>query len=231
MTRTWGRALGLGTFSLLVVIRSCSQSDTAEKHIVSRQNTEMHFLAERASADRTGQRRCAEQVVANMARRDGLEAYIQNQEVQLEPRNRIRVFFQFRQEMRSVLPRLGRFVKFPRWLRGRYASTYGRGQPGFELHLDRGDQSRTVGLDAHKSSDVDDHEPAGDLGSVVLHATNVIQHKLGQPERPPCELLAKFQDDWRNLPRPIELGRSAEWRFYVDENLPAVQGASLEGAR
>jgi len=122
---------------------------------------------------------CADQVVARLAHRDRLDRYALSQEVQLEPRNRIRVFFQFREDMRVVLPKLGRFWKFPRWIGGgRYASSYGKGQPGFELHLDEEDPTRTVGLNAPKSSDVDDHEPAGDPKSILLHAVNVVQHEL-----------------------------------------------------
>lgn len=124
---------------------------------------------------------CADQVVTRLARRDRLDAYLLTQEVQLEPSYRIRVFFVFREDMRGVLPSLGRFWKFPRWIGGgRFASTYGHGQPGFELHLDPEDPTRTVGLNAHKSSDVDDHEPAGGFKSIALHFVNVIQHKLGK---------------------------------------------------
>jgi hypothetical protein len=86
---------------------------------------------------------------------------------------------------------LGTFWKFPSWLgKGRYASSFGRGQPGFELHLDHGDPSSTVKLNAIKSSDVDDHEPAGDLQSIVLHIVNVAQHRAGGKEKAPCQLLS-----------------------------------------
>lgn len=188
MTRTYRRVLGLCTFSLLGIIRSCSQEPPKLVTIV--QHAHAAFLPNHAVPDPVRERECANQVVAGLARRDGLEPFIVSQDVQVEPLNRIRVAFQFRQAMPGVLHALGTFVKYPRWLGGgRYASTYGRGQPGFELHLDQLDPTRTVTFDALKSSDIDEHEPAGDVASVVLHAVNVVEHEFGQPEIEPCKLL------------------------------------------
>ena len=229
MTRTMRRVLGLCTFSLLGVIRGCSQSDftwhDAFKPAV------MAASIPSAAGERLRQHDCADRVVGYLIRRDGIEPYVLSQEVQLDPRNRIRVFLRFRQEMKHVFPRLGRFVKYPRWLGGgRYASTYGRGQPGFELHIDPEDPARTVQMNAHKSSDVDEHEPAGDVASVVMHAINLLQHEMGQPEIPPCELLAHYQGEWRSVPRAILLERPAERRFYVDANMSALQDTAFEDA-
>jgi hypothetical protein len=44
---------------------------------------------------------------------------------------------------------------------------------------------------------VDEHEPAGGFKSIALHVVNVVQHKFGQREKPPCDLLA-------DLPAPQE---------------------------
>ena len=135
--------------------------------------------------------RCADRLVRRLARRDGLAPFIESQEVQVDRSSRIKVFFRFKRDMTTVLRRLGTFWKFPRWIgKGRYASSYGHGRPGFELHLDESDPSATVGLNASKSSDVDEHEPAGDISSVVMHIVNVVQHKTTGKEKSPCQLLA-----------------------------------------
>ena len=136
--------------------------------------------------------RCADRLVSRLARRDGLAPFIEHQEVQVEPTFRIKVYFRFKRDMTGVLRRLGTFWKFPKWLgRGRYASSYGHGRPGFELHLDESDPSATVGFNALKSSDIDEHEPAGDLTSMVMHVVNVVQHKAWGREKSPCQLLAQ----------------------------------------
>ncbi len=135
---------------------------------------------------------CADRLVSRLARRDGLAPFIESQEVQVEPSFRIKVYFRFKRDMRAVFRRLGTFWKFPKWLgKGRYASSYAHGRPGFELHLDDADPSATVGLNAPKSSDVDEHEPAGDVASVVMHVFNVVQHKATGKEKSPCQLLAQ----------------------------------------
>jgi hypothetical protein len=188
-TISWGRVQGLGVF-LLLSSPGCPQEIHPTGISLPSENRPVLQPGTRDS-EFNHQSECADLVVARLADRDGLKGYLLSQEVQLEPSYRIRVFFRFRQDMRKVLPTLGRFWKFPRWIGGgRYASSYGHGQPGFELHLDPKDPSRTVGFNAHKSSDVDDHEPAGDFKSIVLHVINVLQHKAGRRERAPCDLLA-----------------------------------------
>jgi hypothetical protein len=192
-TQAWGPQRMLGAFLVITVMQGCSQS--LEHRKTKEAAAAIGRLAALSAEEFERQKGCADQVVTRLARRDHLDSYLLSQRVLLEPKYRIRVFFQFRQDMRTVLPKLKRFWKFPRWLGGgRYASSYGHGQPGFELHLDPDDPSRTVDLDAHKSSDVDDHEPAGDFRSVALHAVNVVQHKFGVREKPPCDLLAHLPD-------------------------------------
>ena len=225
MTRTFKRVLGLCTFALLGVIRGCSQSDFGGSD-PSQSVFSLSVPSLPDSADRLRQQACAEQVVINLIRRDGLEPYVLVEEVYLEPRNRMRVFFHFRQDMRSTFGRLGRFVKYPRWLGGgRYASTYGRGQPGFEIHLDQEDPTFTVRLDAHKSSDVDQHEPAGDIASVVMHGINLLQHAAGQPEVRPCDLLGHFEEQWRNIPRTAALEWRGDVMFVADESGSFQEGS------
>ncbi len=187
--RAWGRVQGLGVFVLLMVIRGCSQPAIPRLRAAGEPDSVLRD--ELRAGEMRRQYECADQLVTRLADRDGLSPFIESRKVQVEPRYRIRVFFQFRQDMRKILPKLGRFWKFPRWIGGgRYASSYGQGQPGFELHPDPEEPSRTVGLNARKSSDVDQHEPAGDAKSIVLHAVNVVQHKFGKPEAAPCDLLA-----------------------------------------
>ena len=202
MERTWGSVRGVCAFLLLVAMEGCSQTvwpttaSLSSGGLASEFHPVLKLRPPRGEYDR--QCECADQVVTRLARRDRLDTYLLTQEVQLEPSYRIRVFFVFREDMRGVMPRLKRFWKFPRWIGGgRYASTYGHGQPGFEIHLDPEDPTRTVGLNAHKSSDVDEHEPAGGFKSIALHVVNVVQHKFGQREKPPCDLLA-------DLPAPQE---------------------------
>ena len=192
-TQAWGRAQMLGAFVLITLIQGGSQSLESREAEKAATGTRRQALREADELER--QKGCAGQVVMRLARRDRLDSYVLSQTVLLEPKYRIRVFFQFRQDMRVVLPKLHRFWKFPRWIGGgRYASSYGQGQPGFELHLDPKDPTRTVDLDAHKSSDVDDHEPAGDFRSIALHVVNVVQHKVGVREKPPCALLADLPE-------------------------------------
>ena len=193
---TSGRVQVLSAFALLVTTPAYPQSDQARKTVCASRHTAAP--ANRMVADPERQNQCAVQAVDRLVRRDHLTPYVVEQKVQVDRSNRIRVFFRFRQDMRKVFPKLGRFWKFPRWIGGgRYASSYGHGQPGFEVHLDPKDPSRTVGFNAHKSSDVDGHEPAGDFNSVALHVINVLQHKAGHREKAPCDLLA-------DLPIPRE---------------------------
>ena len=198
-TQAWGRAQMLGAFVLITLIQGGSQS--LESREAEKATTGTRRIALREADELERQKGCAGQVVTRLARRDRLDSYVLSQTVLLEPKYRIRVFFQFRQDMRAVLPKLHRFWKFPRWIGGgRYASSYGQGQPGFELHLDPNDPTRTVDLDAHKSSDVDDHEPAGDFRSIALHVVNVVQHKVGVREKAPCALLADLPEPPVSVP-------------------------------
>src|SRR2546430_660758 len=202
MERTWGSVRGVCAFLLLVAMEGCSQTvwpttaSLSSGGLASEFHPVLKLRPPRGEYDR--QCECADQVVTRLARRDRLDAYLLIQEVHLEPSYRIRVFFVFREDMRGVMPRLKRFWKFPRWIGGgRYASTYGHGQPGFEIHLDPEDPTRTVGPNAHQYSYVAAHEPAGGFKSIALHVVNVVQHKFGQREKPPCDLLA-------DLPAPQE---------------------------
>ncbi len=191
-TRDWGRIQRLAAFVLLAVTQGYSQLGGygARSAIFGYAPV---LNDPQPTSDWRMQCECADQLVTQLARRDRLNPYVMSQETQLEPSYRIRVFFQFREDMTKVLPKLKRFWKFPRWIgKGRYASSYGHFQPGFELHLDPKDPTRTVGFNAPKSSDVDDHEPAGDLPSIFLHAVNLVQHKLGAREKAPCRLLAEL---------------------------------------
>ncbi len=233
-TGAWGRVQRLSAFVLVAVMQGCSQSSV---HTAGAAGVEYRpvLKSRKQPIEMQRQQVCADQVVTRLARRDRLDRYVFSQEVQLEPRYRIRVFFQFRDDMRSVLPKLGRFWKFPRWIGGgRYASSYGQGQPGFELHLDQEDPTRTVGLNALKSSDVDDHEPAGDLKSIALHAVNVVQHKLGRVEKAPCDLLAALSGKEDSIPASVSTNKhdtddSSEKRNgYVDENMRNLQEPSLQ---
>ncbi len=146
---------------------------------------------------------CAYKLTMLMARRDKIESAIVEHAVEIEPAGRIRVFFVFNRNMAGLLPKLGTMWKFPKFLGGRFASACGQGEPGFEIHLDPRDESRTVDFDAHKSSDVDDHAPAGDLLSILLHFTNVVQHRLMKmDEKPACELLREMQNKYGFTPEP-----------------------------
>ncbi len=138
---------------------------------------------------------CADKVVMLLARRDKLAPYITDHAVEIEPEGRIRVFFAFDRDMSKIIRKLGTFVQFPKQLaEGRLASNVGGGEPGFELHLDPSDPTRTVDFDAPKSSDIDDHEPAGDLQNVFQHFVNVLQHKLfHQHEQTACSMLAEME--------------------------------------
>lgn len=190
---TSGRVRVLSAFALLLTMPAYPQSDQARATV--RVSRHAAAPANRMVADPERQNQCAVQVVDRLVRRDHLTLYVVEQNVRVDRSNRIRVFFRFRQDMRKVFPKLGRFWKFPKWIAGgRYASSYGRGQCGFELNLDHQDPARTVDIDTDNPSDVDAHEPAGDIQSIVMHIANVMQHKLGGREKRPCELLASVPD-------------------------------------
>ncbi len=138
---------------------------------------------------------CADKLVMVLARRDKLAPFITDHAVEIEPGGRIRVFFAFDRDMSKVIRQLGTFIQFPKFLaEGRLASNVGRGEPGFELHLDPNDPTRTVDFDAPKSSDIDDHEPAGDLQNVLQHFVNVVQHKMfHEHEQTACSMLTEME--------------------------------------
>jgi hypothetical protein len=188
--RAWGRVSALCACVLMTSLGASSQS-SATREVAQSGTDAGNLLPVIAITDFERDKHCAVEVVNRLVTRDLLTDYLVSQNVQLDSRHRITVFFRFKQDMRKILPTLHRFWKFPRWLGGgRYASSFGRAQPGFELHIDLKDPSQTVDFDAYDNSDVDAHEPAGDIETIVLHAVDVMAHKAGAPEKPPCELLA-----------------------------------------
>lgn len=159
-------------------------------------------VAEPAAAEDRAQLACADKVVMLLARRDKLAPFITDHAVEIEPEGRIRVFFVFDRDMTEIIGKLGTFWQFPKGIaEGRLASCVGQGEPGFELHLDPNDPSRTVDFDAPKSSDIDDHEPAGDLQNFFQHFINLVQHKLfHQKEQTACSMLREMEK--RHGPAP-----------------------------